>query len=156
MSRFPFRQRFIRFCFLCVAVLGLSNSSFAENLKIKAQLIWGTNDERDFSKEKKDCKAVDQTTEAKLKNCFKWTHYWEITNQIVTVPSRSTKSLVMSKRCTVEITELEGPKVELKLIGEGKPVTKAIKPLSKGELTTIGGEDKSNGSAWFIVIHQLE
>jgi len=156
MSRSFLGNNFLRSFLACLAFFTLAASALAENIKVKTQLIWGTDDDRDFSKEKKNCKPVDATTTAKLRNCFKWKNYWEITNQVVNIPSRSTRSLVMSKHCTIEITELEGPNVELKLIGEGKPVTKAVKTLVRGELTTIAGEDKNNGSAWFIVINQLD
>ena len=56
----------------------------------------------------------------------------------------------------VEITELEGPKVEVKLIGDGKPVNKTTKALSRGTYFTLGGGDSKNGSAWFVVISQLD
>ena len=77
-------------------------------------------------------------------------------NSVVSdVPSRETRKLKMSDPCTIEITELEGPKIEVKVIGKGKPVSKTVKQIVKGESITIGG-DAENNSAWFIVITQLE
>jgi hypothetical protein len=61
----------------------------------------------------------------------------------------------MSKKCVIEITEMEGPKVEVTLIGEGTPVNKTVKPLSKGESFTIAGDCK-DGSAWFVMITELD
>ena len=48
---------------------------------------------------------------------------------------------------------MPGPKVEVKLIGEGKPVNKTVKSLSKTECLVLAGDDKDK-SAWFIVITQ--
>ena len=90
-----------------------------------------------------------------LRKIFKWKNYFEVNRQTGVVPSRGTKQFQMSKQCVIEITELEGPKVEVKLIGEGKPVNKTVKALSRGEFFTIGGESK-NGSAWFVVVTQQD
>jgi hypothetical protein len=151
MSLRPFR--FFRAAIASFVVFAMALPAFAANLKIEAKLIWGTDDNADFTKKKH--KRVDPVTTGKLTNCFKWQNYWEVTNVVANVPSRGTVTLKMSEPCTIKITELEGPKIELELIGKGKPVTRAVKSLVKGELTTIGGEDK-NGSAWFILINQLE
>ena len=152
MTLRPFR--WFRTCVVSLLILGMALPAFAANLKIEAKLIWGTDDDHDYSKDKKH-KRVDEPTTGKLRACFKWKNYWEVTNQTANIPSRGTTTLKMSEPCAIKITELEGPKIELELIGKGKPVTRAVKPLVKGELTTIGGEDK-NGSAWFILINQLE
>lgn len=151
MSLRSFRS--FRVVVVSLLILGMALPAFAANVKIEAKLIWGTNDDADYTKKKH--KRVDEPTTAKLRACFKWKNYWEVTNQVASIPSRGTVALKMSEPCTIKITELEGPKIELELIGKGKPVTRAVKPLVKGELTTIGGEDK-NGSAWFILINQLE
>jgi hypothetical protein len=152
MSFRPFR--FCRRGLISLIVLGMSLPALAANIKIEAKLIWGTNEDRDYQKDKGH-KRVDEVTTAKLTNCFKWKSYWQINTIVTNIPSRGTVTLKMSEPCTIKITELEGPKIELELIGKGKPVTRAVKSLVKGELTTIGGEDK-NGSAWFVLINQLE
>src|SRR5438045_1093536 len=91
----------------------------------------------------------------KFQNLFKCIHYYPVTRKDVMIPHRSSRPIEMSKHCTIEITELEGPKVEVKLIGEGKPLHKIIKPLSKGEFFTIAGGDKDE-NAWFILISQVD
>ena len=148
------RRRPFQAVIASILILGMATPAFAANVKLEAKLIWGTNDDHDYSKDKKH-KRVDDATTGKLRACFKWKNYWEVTNQVSHIPSRGSTTLKMSEPCTLKITELEGPKIELELIGKGKPVTRAVKTLVKGELTTIGGEDK-NGSAWFILVNQLE
>jgi len=135
--------------FVCLAALPKAG---AEDLYLISKLIWGTNDEKVSDP---SLKAMEPAMEKKFQNVFKWKHYYQVTRKDVMIPSRSTRQIPMSKRCTIEITELEGPKVEVKLIGEGKPLHKIIKPLSKGEYFTIAGGDKDE-TAWFILISQVD
>ena len=85
----------------------------AEDLNIEAQLIWGTNADKSPDASHK---PVDKATAEKFKNVFKWKNYFLVNKVNVVVPSRSTKQIQLSKHCAVEITEMAGPKVEVKLI----------------------------------------
>ena len=123
----------------------------AEQIKVEGRLIWGTNDEK-FNDPK--FKPVDAATNEKFRKIFQWKRYFEVNRRTTVVPSRGGGKLEMSKKCVIEITELEGPKVEVTLIGEGNPVNKTVKPLSRGESFTIAGDCK-DGSAWFVLITQL-
>lgn len=138
-------------CFF-IALLLLTSIAYAANLKLEIYLIWGTNDEK--SPDPK-YKRVDSELEKKLKNVFKWNHYYEIKRIKGDVRSRSTKKFEVSDKCAVEITEMEGPRVEVKLYGEGKLINKTIKSLTKGEFFTLAGDDK-NETAWFVIIKLLE
>jgi hypothetical protein len=124
----------------------------AANLKLDIYLVWASNDEKvPNSKFKK----LNEEMANKLKKIFKWKYYFEINKQNGEVPSRSTKKFNVSKKCDIEITEMEGPKVEVKLFGEGKLINRTITSLTKEELFTIAGEDK-NETAWFVIIKLLE
>ncbi len=124
----------------------------AANLKLDIYLVWASNDEKvPNSKFKK----LNEEMANKLKKIFKWKYYFEINKQNGEVQSRSTKKFNVSKKCDIEITEMEGPKVEVKLFGEGKLINRTIKSLTKDELFTIAGEDK-NETAWFVIIKLLE
>lgn len=135
--------------FLALCLLASANAR-AEDLYIVSKLIWGTNNDK-----VQDLKPVDSATGEKFRNVFTWKHYYEVKRTNVIVKTRSTQQVVMSKKCTIEITELEGPKVEVKLIGQGKPLVKTVKPLSKGEYFTIAGGSKDD-SAWFVAIYQVD
>ena len=121
----------------------------AANLKMEARLVWGSNEPS------KDHKPVDPAVAEKLGTFAKWKYYYTINNIVADIPSRETRKLKMSEPCTIEITELEGPKIELKVIGKGKPVNKTVKQIVKGETIVIGG-DAENKCAWFVVLTQLE
>ena len=124
----------------------------AEDIKIEAVLIWGTNDDK--SPDPKH-KSVDAKTAESLRKVFAWKNYFEVNRTRGTVPSRGTNAFTVSKHCTIEIAEMEGPKVGVRLIGKGKPQNHTIKALSRGELFVLGGDVK-DGSAWFVIISQLD
>lgn len=148
MSVSPFRRLFY-FAVALLITLALATPVSAANLKMEAKLVWGSNEPSTKHK------PVDGPTAEKLQACFKWKYYYTINNVVADIPSREERKLKMSDKCTVKIRELEGPKIEVTLIGNGTPVSKAVKQIAKGELITIGG-DAENKSAWFICLTQLE
>jgi hypothetical protein len=126
--------------------------SSAAELKLEAKLIWATDEEKSPDPEHK---PVDAATAEKLRKVFKWKNYFVVNRVVKVVPSRGSNRFDLSKQCSVEIRELEGPKVEVKLIGKGKEVHKTTKTLTKGESFTYAGDDK-NDSAWFVIITELD
>ncbi|HKQ37709.1 MAG TPA: hypothetical protein VJ063_06495 [Verrucomicrobiae bacterium] len=148
MSRSPFRRVFQVAAALCLTLV-FAFPIQAANLKMEAKLVWGSNEPS------KDHKPVEAAIAEKLQACFKWKYYYTINTVVADVPSRATRKLKVSDQCTLEITELEGPKIEVKVIGKGVPVSKTVKQIVKGEFITIGG-DAENKSAWFVVLTQLE
>ena len=145
-------KSFLR-CFLVLVIVALPLGQIeAAELKLELKLIWGTDGP---TSPDPTHKKVDEATATKLRKVFKWKNYFEVNRQTASIPSRSTRQIPMSKKCTIEITEMAGPAVEVTLIGEGKPVNKTTRHLAKGEWFTIGGEDK-NGSAWFVIVTDLD
>jgi len=124
----------------------------AAELKLEAKLIWATNDDKSPDPSHK---PVEPATAEKLRKVFKWKNYFVVNRLVKVVPSRGSNRFELSKQCTIEIRELEGPRVEVKLIGDGKEVHKTTKSLSKGEWFTYAGDDK-NESAWFVIITELD
>lgn len=151
MSRSLFSRRAAR-CFLALLLLAGSNfDALAANLKLEAKLIWGTDDAKSPNP---DHKEVDPATRDKLRKVFKWKNYFVVNRVVKEVPNRASNKFELSKQCMIEIKELEGPRVEVKLIGEGKEVHKTIKTIAKGESVIYSGDDK-NQSAWFVIITEL-
>lgn len=143
----------VRYLAAVLALMLGTGPLMAAELKLELRLIWCTND--DNYNNPKHKKVDPATTEKFRKVPFKWKHYFEINRVEGNVPSRGTKAFKMSDKCVIEVTELAGPKVEVKMIGDGKPVLKATKNLSKGEWTTIGGDDK-DGTGWFVLLTELD
>jgi hypothetical protein len=148
MSRSPFRRSFQIVVALFLAAF-FALPAHAANLKMEAKLVWGSN------QPSKEHKPVDPEIAKKLGTFAKWGYYYAINTVVADIPSRETRKLKMSEPCTIEITELEGPKIEVKVIGKGVPVSKTVKQIVKGEFIVIGG-DAENKCAWFIVLTQLE
>src|SRR5882672_276328 len=152
MSRRLFSRRAAR-CFLALLLLvGSTFNTFAANLKLEAKLIWGTDDEKSPDPEHKE---VDAVTREKLCKVFKWKNYFVVNRVVKEVPSRSSNQFKLSPDCTIEIKELEGPKVEVKLIGKGKEVHKTTLTIIKGQSVVYSGDD-TNLSAWFVIITELD
>lgn len=136
------------------ALLLLASSTvqtFAANLKLEAKLIWGTDDAKSPNPEHKE---VDPATKEKLRKVFKWKNYYVVNRITRPVPSRASNKFELSKECTIEIKELEGPRVEVKLIGKGKEVHKTTLNIEKGQSVVYSGDD-TNQSAWFVIITEL-
>ena len=140
------------FCRLFVVSLFAALPAFAEDIKIEAVLIWGTNDDKSPNPTHK---LVDAKTAEQLRKVFAWKNYFEVRRTNGMVPNRGTNSFTVSKECTIEIEELEGPKVAVRLIGKGSAQNRTVKALSRGELFVLGGNVK-DGSAWFVIISQLD
>lgn len=152
MSKRLFSSGPSRVLIAIVLLVGSSVSTFAANLKLEAKLIWGTNEDKSPNPEHKQ---VDAPTKEKLCKVFKWKNYFVVNRVTKPVPSRGSNHFKLSDECTIEIKELEGPKVEVKLIGKGKEVHKTTLTISTGQSVVYSGDDK-NQSAWFVIITELE
>jgi hypothetical protein len=123
------------------------------DLNLEAQLIWGSN----------DTPANDATNnlvrpkiEKKLKRLpFKWEHYYVVNTQSFSVPQNETAKVTMSSDCEIVVKNVGNERVELSLIGKGKPVGKITQSLAKGQTLVTGG-NAENLTGWFIVLRQVD
>lgn len=146
-----FSRPIIRVSAALLLLAGSTVQTFAANLKLEAKLIWGTDDAKSPNPEHKE---VDPATKEKLRKVFKWKNYYVVNRITKPVPSRGSNKFELSKECTIEIKELEGPRVEVKLIGKGKEVHKTTLNIEKGQSVVYSGDD-TNQSAWFVIITEL-
>jgi hypothetical protein len=147
-----FSRRAARCVLALLLLAGGAIDTWAANLKLEAKLIWGTDDDKSPNP---DHKEVDPATREKLRKVFKWKNYFAVNRVVKEVPSRGSNQFKLSPDCTIEIRELEGPKVEVKLIGKGKEVHTTTLTISKGQSVVYSGDDK-NQSAWFAIITELD
>jgi len=151
LTRFSSRRG--RLISLALVFLLAAVGAHAEEIKLEAKLIWASNEP---TSPKKEHKLVDEATAEKLRKIRpQWQYFFVETNVVQIVPSRGSNKFTLSKECTLEITELEGPRVEVKLIGNGKPVHKTIKEIKKGSWFVYTGDDKHE-SAWIVIVTQLD
>ena len=151
LTRFSSRRS--RLISLALVFLLAAVGAHAEEIKLEAKLIWASNEP---TSPKKEHEPVDKATAEKLRKIRPQWNYFFVEKKVVkTVPSRGSNRFELSKECTLEITELEGPRVEVKLIGNGKPVHKTIKEIKKGSWFVYTGDDKHE-SAWMVIVTQLD
>ena len=138
---------------IVLLVTALVSPARAGEIKLEAQLIWGTNDEK--SPDPKH-KAVDPKVEKKLKKLpFKWQNYFEVNRQKFAVAQGETKKIVLSKDCEIKVRNAGNNAVELQIFGKGESVGKISQALPKEELLVTGG-NAANFTSWFVVLQQSE
>ncbi len=122
-------------------------------VKLRAQLIWGTNDARP---EDGDCKEVSGKLREKLARVFKWKNYFEVKDQRFAVKPGEPQRVKMSKKCELEVKLVDDFTVELQLYGEGtlmKTLRQPLQGLRQGETAVLAGDAKEKlGDAWFVVL----
>ena len=132
----------------CLAASPALADSKPEELKVHAQLIWGTNEDKAPDP---SYKAVDPKLAKKLENVFKWKNYFQVKHESASVLLNKAKRVKLSSKCEVEITNYGKSNIEAKLFGEGKFMVRKRQTISAGETLLLGGDAK-DGNAWFVVL----
>jgi hypothetical protein len=144
--------RTVRLGFVALAFAAMLGTAAAADRKMEARLIWGTNEEKSPDARHK---PMDGDLARKLREMpLKWKNFFEVNRQVFSINTTGYTTVVMSKKCTVEVKDKGGNNVTVKLYGEGKQVNRVDKPLPKGEVLTIGGDAKDN-NAWFITVRPV-
>lgn len=149
------RNLFVLCCFLVSAALLTKQTALCaqDELKLEAQLIWGTNEPKSPNP---NHKPVEPDVEKKLRSLpFKWSHYFEVNRVKFTVPHGQTNRVAMSKECEVVVKNLGNNIVEVTLFGKGERVGTITQVLPKTELLVTGG-NAPNFTAWFVVLRQVD
>lgn len=137
--------------FLTAILLAAATAATAADLKLEARLVWGTNDEKGGP----HCRPVDPQLAVKLNGTFKWKSYFEITNQLASIPVNKSRDIKMSDHCTLRVKNLGGSRIEINCIGEGKEVHKGAYTLTPPKWLVLGGNSKDN-TAWFIGLRSTD
>lgn len=128
-----------------------SSQSPGRDMKLQAQLIWGTNIPKSPDASHKPAEADVQR---KLKSLpFRWDNYFEVNHQHFTVAKNADNKVAMSKDCEVSVKNLGNSVVEVSLFGKGQRVSKITQALPKGEMLVTGGNAPSS-NGWFVVLKQ--
>ena len=139
-------------CGFCLAAAATTPAPAGE-MKMEAQLIWGTNDEVSPDP---DHKPVDAKVARKLAGLpIKWKYYHLVTRKEFKVAEKATTTVTMSKDCEIKVKNVDGNSVELQLVGKGKPIGKITQTLGKGKCLVTGG-NAANFTSWFVFLKQIE
>ncbi len=143
------------YCLLVVAVLLTAHTALCAQgeLKLEAQLIWGTNEAQSPDP---NHKPVEPEVREKLRGLpFKWTNYFEVNRVQFAVAVGRTNRVAMSKECEIVVKNLGNAVIEVTLFGKGERVGTITQALPKGELLVTGG-NAPNFTAWFVVLRQTD
>lgn len=140
-----------------LATLLLPAAVLAEEFKVEARLVWGTNQPKPAGK---PFTALDDPSRDKVRQ-FKWTNYWVVNTVISPVPRGKPQLVNLSSKCAIDINDLGNGNVEIRLfeLKEGaepklvKPVQHSLKALKNGEYCILAGDDKKVwDDAWFVIL----
>ncbi len=121
----------------------------AAELKLEAQLLWGTDDTK--PPPGKDYKPVEPELKKKLNRFLKWKNYFQVRQTNFVVAASELKRVKISEKCEIDVKNLDNNLLEVTLYGKGKEVMKRKQALPRGEIAVVGG-DAPNSTAWFVVI----
>jgi len=149
MTRLRFLNTLVTILFALVSATAAS----AGEMKIEAQLIWGTNEDKSPDP---NHKPIDPKLAKRLDRLpIKWKHYYVVTVKEFSVAQGKTNKVPMSKECEIAVKNVVGTIVEVKLFGKGKPPGKGSQGLGKGKCLLTGG-DAENLTAWFVLLKLVE
>jgi hypothetical protein len=133
--------------------LGLAGTLEAREIKLEAQLVWGTNESKSPDPAQK---PVTEEVEKRLKGLpLKWQHYYEVKRKQFTVAHEATKRTSLSKDCVIVVKNLDKDMVEVTLLGKGEVVGRIKQKLPEGETLVLGG-NAANLTGWFVVLRQVK
>ncbi len=125
-------------------------SAAAADLKLEAQLVWGTS-----ATTSKHPPVADDVRRKLASLPLKWPNYFEINRRKFDVAPDETKRADLSEKCAVEVKNLGGDKVEVVLFGKGKEVGKVTQHLPRGEILVLAGNAPSE-SVWLVTLKRME
>jgi len=140
---------------MCVVMLFIAAApaqSHAADMKLEAQLIWGTNDKSTDP----TFKSVDADVTKKLESLpFKWKYYYVMKSTHFSIAEDKSHTEKLSDECSIRVKNLGREQLEVLLTGKGKEIGMIKQVLPKGELLVTGG-NAENSTAWLIAIKQTQ
>src|SRR5256885_4308909 len=131
--------RFVPFLTLLLGALcfGTPRLSAADaDLRLEAVLVWGTHVAKTNDA---NLKELEAPLAKKLHKAYKWENYYEVRRKEATISGKELTKVPISEKCALEVKHLGEERVEVKLIGKGKPVSRSVESLAHGHLIILGG-----------------
>lgn len=132
-------------------------STWAGDLNVRAQLVWGTDQKKPKGSE---YIALDTKSREKLRQ-FKWQNYWVVNQAVSQIGTRKPALVNLSEKCAIDLRDLGNGLAEIRLyeLKAGsepklvKPVQHSLEALKKGEYCILAGDDKAVwDDAWFVIV----
>ena len=147
--------RLILWCLVTsfVGLIEMKSVGAEAELKLEAQLVWGTNDKA--SPDPKHKPVSEEVRKKLLTLPLKWTNYFEVNRKQLSIPLASQKKEVLSEKCAVEVKNLGKSKVEVRLFGKGEQVEKRTQDFPRGETLVLAGKAPDE-TTWLVVLKRVE
>ncbi|HZR16568.1 MAG TPA: hypothetical protein VFE51_04515 [Verrucomicrobiae bacterium] len=141
-------------CAALVLLAAVPAKGFAGEMKLEAQLVWGTDDSK--PPEGKDYKPVEAAIQKKIKDLpLKWKNYFEVKRTEFKIAPAAATKIPISEKCSLTVQSHNDSVVEVSWIGKGREVLKRTQSLSKGEILILGG-NAPNATAYLMVLRRIE
>ena len=141
-----------------IVAFGLfSTAVSAGELRLRAQLAWGTDDAKPSGQ---NLKEMDPKLREKFRH-LRWKNYFIVKSELNSIPAKTTKHVVLSDKCAVDLMDLgEGnAKITVFSLRPGSPPLEVksenlpIDKLKSGYVWAFGGDTKEKwDDAWLVVV----
>jgi hypothetical protein len=129
----------------------------AADLRIKAQLAWGTNDSKPPDKELHE---LDPKIREKFRP-LRWKNYFVIQSKNAAIAGKAVQRIALSEKCALEVRDMADGNLEIKILG-GKVagqlgvIKTEVCPIAKlkaGHIFAYAGETKEKwDDAWLVIV----
>ena len=136
---------------VCLGLMGVftGNAGDAQKITFHVQLIHGTDVNR---AENPRWRAIGPKLSRNLGSVFRWTNYWEVKRESVTLAKGGVAKLQLTPDRVVEIKLLDPPKTQIRLYYKGELTRCSHQPIRE-HMTILGG-DSTSGDPWFVVVRR--
>jgi hypothetical protein len=149
----PFRALLATLLFVA-----MSGASSAEEFRVKAQLAWGTNDDKPASE--RGLHELNPAIRDKFRH-LRWTNYFVVKELAAPVSAKAPKRLVLSDKCAVDLHDKGDGQIEIGILSlkPNQPATVVktdvadIAKMRKGHVYVFGGDTKEKwDDAWLVIL----
>jgi hypothetical protein len=134
-------------------LLGLTVLS-AGAADLETQLIWATRDSTSPNPRHRPVDADVARRLAGLPLGWKWPHFF-MENRRSFLLAPTAQRIDLSRKCTVEVRDVGGNRVEVTLFGNGRLVWRGVQPLPRGEILVLGGNAPGD-NAWLVTLKRTD
>lgn len=153
------RSSLRHFGLLLIACLSLflPHRACAGDIKLKAQLVWGTDDSHPPDK---NYLPLNPTLREKVR-LLRWKNYFVVQSTNVATLAKSEKKVDLSERCSLNIKDMGNGLIDISIFNpKGKKPLEAVKTeqisvekLKQGHAWIFGGDSKDRwDDAWLVFI----
>lgn len=136
-------------------------AAVAGELKLKAQLVWGTDDPKPPSHDYKELEP--KIRDNKLRH-LRWKNYY-VVKAASAVAAKDARKVELSERCTLSIRDAGNGTIEVSIFNpkSAKPAEAvktdlfSVDALKKGDVYIFGGASKDRwDDAWLVIVSLAE